>query len=83
MLRAYEKVLLQVLINARISLPVEGLPFNCDMHKISSNAKFGQVFPTHLACMQSVGSFNNSSRLSSSSLDSPGLPSSFKIVFTD
>jgi hypothetical protein len=51
MLRAYEKVLLQVLINARISFPVEGLLFNCDMHKISNNAKFGPVSPTHLSCM--------------------------------
>jgi len=81
MLRAYEKVLVQVLINAGISLPVEGLPFNSDMLKISSNAKFGPVFPTHLACMQSVGSFTNTSRLSFSSLASPGLPSSFGIAF--
>jgi hypothetical protein len=82
MLRAYEKVLVQVLINAGISLPVEGLPFNSDMLKISSNAKFGPVFPTHLACMQSVGSFTNTSRLSFSSLASPGLPSSFRIAFS-
>ena len=82
MLRAYEKVIVQVLINTGISLPVEGLPFNFDTLKISSNAKFGPVFPTHLACMQSVGSFTNTSRLSFSSLASPGLPSSFKIAFT-
>ena len=52
------------------------------MVKICSNAKFGPVFPTHLACMQSVGSFTNTSRLSFSSLASPGLPSSFRIAFS-